>query len=192
MFGGNGFSVEKGRRNVQKTGKCGGVPLIYSRPLFARTVMINREIPDNHGPKVWQKRTRMGNWWTLWGKTDYLMISSENLRWRRDDVRMKEAYNRTTWPTVYGACTVHSQRQVHTVRWKAGEMKQRLAWNSGKPHRQSYRPVSFSRHTLLTMGTPLFHAKRCLISTSLPSSKQTGDRVVSLRTWQLIFFCFGA
>ena len=43
-------------------------------------------------------------------------------------------------------------------------MRQRLAWNSGKPHRPSYQPVSISWHTLVTMGTPQFHAKRCFIS----------------------------
>ena len=39
-------------------------------------------------------------------------------------------------------------------------MKQRLAWNHGKPYRPSYRPVSVLCDTLLAMGTPPFHAKR--------------------------------
>ena len=47
---------------------------------------------------------------------------------------------------------------------KGGEMKQRLAWNSGEPCVQSYRPLSILWHTLLAMGTPLFHAKRRFIS----------------------------
>ena len=43
-------------------------------------------------------------------------------------------------------------------------MKRCLAWNSGKSHSQSYQPISVFCHALLTMGTPLFHAKRCFLS----------------------------
>ena len=35
------------------------------------------------------------------------------------------------------------------VQRKRGEMRQRLAWNGGKPYVQSYRPLSILWHTLL-------------------------------------------
>ena len=50
------------------------------------------------------------------------------------------------------------------VQSKRGEMKEHLAWNSGKSYRQSYRPISITWHTRLAMRTLLFHAKRCFIS----------------------------
>ena len=43
-------------------------------------------------------------------------------------------------------------------------MKQRLAWNRGKPYVQSYQPISALCHTLLAMETPLFPVKRCFSS----------------------------
>ena len=56
---------------------------------------------------------------------------------------------------------------VETVPRRGSKMRQRWVWNNGKPHRQSYRPVSVLWHTLLAMGTPLFHVRRC--SSYLPS-----------------------
>ena len=56
-------------------------------------------------------------------------------------------------------------------------MKQRLAWNNGKLCRQPYQLISVSCHTLLTTGTPLFHAKRCFIS--LPLYRYVGVITVS-------------
>ena len=54
--------------------------------------------------------------------------------------------------------------KVQAVQRKGDEMKQRLAWNSGKSYRQANQLISVLSHTLLAMGTPLFHAKRSLIS----------------------------
>ena len=70
-----------------------------------------------------------------------------------------------------------------TVPGKGGEMKQPLAWDSGKPHVQSQRSLSISCHTLLAMGTSLFHAKRYFIS---PPFLRT-DSVSCVHTDTVIF-----
>ena len=68
------------------------------------------------------------------------------------------------WHTGRDSCSFPPPGKKYQGRGKGSEMRQRLAWNNGKPHRQSYRPVSVSWHTLLAKGTPLFHVRRCSIS----------------------------
>ena len=51
------------------------------------------------------------------------------------------------------------QLQFFAIQRKWGEMKQRLAWNSGKPYVQSYRPLSIFWHTLLaTVSRPMLYS----------------------------------
>ena len=87
--------------------------------------------------------------------TRSMFFSSSSLSWRRTDAD--------------ASCSLFSpvfRPPFHcpTVQRKESEMKQRLAWNNGEPHRQPYKPISSLWHTLLAIGTPLFHTKRCSIS----------------------------
>ena len=75
--------------------------------------------------------------------------------------------------TTKGVYLVVGVHNVHLVQRKRGDLKRRLAWNSGRPDRQSHQ-MNIFWHAQLAMETPPVASQTLFQVTALPLYVQLG------------------